>query len=387
MKVWRNSSDGSLTQYSDGGVVVVRGQLRVYLGSAPGVGKTFKMLDEGWRRRERGTDVVIGYVETHRRPRTEAQIRDIEIVPRTTRDYRGALLEEMDLEAVLVRAPEVVLVDELAHTNVPGGRNEKRWQDVEELLAAGIDVITTVNIQHLESVNDVVEKITGVAQQETVPDVVVRRASQIEMVDITPEALRRRMEHGNIYSSDKIDASLSNYFRVGNLSALRELALLWLADRVEDAMLEYQKDHNIDATWETRERLIVGVSCSKGDEILLRRAARMASRTGAEVIAVHVVKADGLHGKAKDSTFAQRLTGEFDGRFEEIVSDDVAAALVSVARSEHGTQIVLGARRRRTFLRPFGGVVPRVLRRARDLDVHVIAVGDDRRSLTRERSR
>src|SRR5487761_2317816 len=166
----------------------------------------------------------------------------------------------MDLDAVLARHPRVVLVDELAHTNVPGGRHQKRWQDVEELLEAGIDVITTVNIQHLESVNDVVEKITGVIQRETVPDAVVRRAEQAELVDVTPEALRRRMAHGNIYAADKVDASLSNYFRVGNLSALREIALLWLADRVEDALQRYQNDHDIDHTWETRERLIVGVT-------------------------------------------------------------------------------------------------------------------------------
>ena len=194
-----------------------RGRLRGSLGSAPGVGKTYRMLDEGWRRHERGTDVVVGYVETHDRALTAAQVRDLEVVPRTVRDYRGARLEEMDLDAVLARHPAVALVDELAHTNVPGGAHEKRWQDVQTLLEAGIDVITTVNIQHLESVNDVVQKITGIQQHETIPDAVVRQADQIELVDVTPEALRRRMAHGNIYKADKIDASLSNYFRVGLL--------------------------------------------------------------------------------------------------------------------------------------------------------------------------
>src|SRR5665213_2697449 len=283
---------------------MARGQLRVYLGSAPGVGKTYRMLDEGWRRRARGTDVVIGYVETHQRPSTNAQVRDLEVVPRVTLEYRGAQLEEMNLEGILARKPEVALIDELAHTNVPGSTNEKRWQDVEAILDAGINVITTVNIQHLESVNDVVEKITGITQQETIPDAVVRRAEQIELVDITPEALRRRMAHGNIYAADKIDASLSNYFRVGNLSALRELALLWLADRVEDALQRYQDDHDINETWETRERLIVGVAGTPVDEILLRRAARIASRTGAEIVAVHVKSADGVHRGEADTSLA-----------------------------------------------------------------------------------
>jgi two-component system sensor histidine kinase KdpD len=350
----------------------------VYLGSAPGVGKTYRMLDEGWRRRNRGTDVVIGYVETHQRPSTDALIRDLEVVPRVTREYRGAFLEEMDLEAVLARKPDVALVDELAHTNVPGSEHQKRWQDVEALLEAGIDVITTVNIQHVESVNDVVEKITGITQQETVPDAIVRAAEQIELVDVTPEALRRRMAHGNIYAADKIDASLSNYFRVGNLSALRELALLWLADRVEDALQRYQDDHEISATWETRERLIVGVTGSQTDEILLRRAARIASRTGAEMIAVHVVSADGLQRAASDTSLAQGLVAEFEGTFQEIVEDDVAMALVAFAHAERGTQIVLGASRPRSALLPRRGVVHSVLRRTRDLDVHVIAVGGER---------
>ncbi|MGA7834362.1 MAG: DUF4118 domain-containing protein [Acidimicrobiales bacterium] len=356
---------------------MARGQLRVYLGSAPGVGKTYRMLDEGWRRRERGTDVVIGYVETHNRPKTDALVRDLEIVPRATHEYRGGAFSEMDVEAVLARRPEVALVDELAHTNAPGALHEKRWQDVEAMLEAGIDVITTVNIQHLESVNDVVEKITGITQQETVPDAVVRRAEQIELVDVTPEALRRRMAHGNIYTADKIDASLSNYFRVGNLSALRELALLWLADRVEDALQRYQDEHDIAETWETRERLIVGVTGTMGDEILLRRAARIASRTGAEIIAVHVIPADSSRDARVDTTLAQELVAEFEGKFHEIVDDDTATALVAFARSERGTQIILGASRSRSWYRPLGGVIQKVLRHTPDLDVHVISIGEE----------
>src|SRR5918995_1150676 len=211
-----------------------RGTLRVYLGAAAGVGKTFAMLNEGWRRRHRGTDVVIGFVETYGRARTTDQIRDLEVVPSRGIRADGTEPEEMDVDAILARKPQVALVDELAHTNVPGSRNEKRWQDVDELLDAGIDVVTTLNIQHLESLVDVVERITGVRQRETIPDSRVRAADQIDLVDLPPESIRRRLARGKIYEASKIDAALGNFFRPGNLGALRELALLWLADRVEE---------------------------------------------------------------------------------------------------------------------------------------------------------
>ena len=243
-----------------------RGRLRIYLGSAAGVGKTYAMLGEGHRRAERGADVVVGFAEAHARPQTIALLDGLEVVPRATLEYRGATFEEMDVDAVLARRPEIALVDEFAHTNVPGSRNEKRWQDVEELLDAGIDVISAVNIQHLESLNDVVEKITGVPQRETVPDAIVRAADQVELVDMTPEALRRRMAHGNIYPPEKIDAALTNYFRSGNLAALRELALLWLADKVDEGLQRYRVEHKIQGAWEARERVVVALTGGPGGQ-------------------------------------------------------------------------------------------------------------------------
>lgn len=260
-------------------VRVMRGKLRIYFGSAPGVGKTFKMLEEAHRRADRGTDVVIGLVETHGRARTAALLEGLEAVPATVRGYRDRQFREMDLDAVLARRPEVVLVDELAHTNIPGGRHAKRWQDVQVLLEAGIEVITTLNVQHLESLNDVVQRITGVPQRETVPDEVVRAAEQLELVDMSPEALRRRLAHGNVYAAEKIDAALSNYFRVGNLNALRELALLWVADRVDEVLQRYREDHRIEAVWEARERVVVALPGGDEGDLLLRRAARIASRS------------------------------------------------------------------------------------------------------------
>src|SRR2546423_2604376 len=291
------------------------GQLRVYLGAAPGVGKTYKMLEEGHRRRDRGTDVVVGYVECHGRKHTEVLVQGLEVVPRQTITSRGAAFTEMDIDAILARAPEVALVDELAHTNVPGSRNAKRWQDIQELLDAGITVVSTVNIQHLESINDVVQQITGVPQRETVPDGIVRRAEQIELVDMTPEALRRRMAHGNIYKPEKVDAALGNYFRVGNLTALRELALLWVADKVDEQLDRYRAQHHIQATWETRERVVVALTGGPEGDTLIRRAARIAARTkGADLLAVHVARNDGLTGGdpahlARQRTLVENLGG------------------------------------------------------------------------------
>ena len=354
---------------------MARGWLRIYLGAAPGVGKTFAMLDEGARRLGRGTDVVVGYVETHGRPKTAAQLVGLPIIPRRSVRYREQVLEEMDTPAIIARHPDVVLVDELAHTNAPGVEHEKRWQDVEQILDAGINVISTLNLQHLESVNDVVERITKVPQRETVPDAVVRGAEQIELVDMTPEALRRRLAHGNVYPAERVDAALANFFRPGNLAALRELALLWLADRVDDELQAYRERHDIDHTWETKERVVVTITGSPGTPRLIRRAARMAARSKAELVGVTVRRDDGLRSGA-DEPFDQHLAllAELGGRFIEVVSNDVAAALVAVALAENATQLVLGSSRRRRFSDLVNGsIVNRCVREAQgEIDVHVI---------------
>jgi two-component system sensor histidine kinase KdpD len=360
-----------------------RGTLRIYLGAAPGVGKTFAMLNEGRRRRKRGTDVVVGFVETYGRARTAEQLAEHEIVPRRTVEYRGTTLEEMDTDAVLARHPKVALVDELAHTNAPGSRYAKRWEDVRELLDAGIDVISTVNIQHLESINDVVERITGVRQRETLPDEIVRSADQIELVDMTPEALRRRMAHGNIYAAEKIDAALANYFRPGNLAALRELALLWVADRVDDSLEDYRERHGITDPWETRERVVVAVTGAPSADDLIRRAARIASRSHGELLGVHVRSDDGLREANGHVGDQRRLLEEMGGTYHETAGSDVAAALVDFARAENATQLVLGASQRsRAAELVRGSVINRVVRLSGPIDVHVIsprpkARGDD----------
>ncbi|WP_098009590.1 sensor histidine kinase KdpD [Streptomyces sp. sk226] len=353
-----------------------RGTLRIYLGAAPGVGKTYAMLSEAHRRVERGTDCVVALVEHHDRPRTEVLLHGLEQVRRSEISYRSAVFTEMDVDAVLERAPAVALVDELAHTNVPGSRNAKRWQDVEELLKAGIDVISTVNIQHLESLGDVVESITGVRQRETVPDEVVRRADQIELVDMSPQALRRRMAHGNIYQPDKMDAALSNYFRPGNLTALRELALLWVADRVDEYLQQYRGEHNIRTTWQARERIVVGLTGGPEGRTLIRRASRMAAKgSGSEILAVYIARSDGLTSASpKELTVQRTLVEDLGGSFHHVIGDDIPAALLEFARGVNATQIVLGSSRRKTWQYVYGpGVGATVARESGpDLDVHIV---------------
>jgi len=355
---------------------VRRGRLKVYLGAAPGVGKTYCMLDEARRRVARGADVVVGFAECHGRPLTEAMLDGLEVVPRARCAYRGGDFEEMDLAAVLARRPKVVVVDEFAHSNVPGsGRNAKRWQDIDELLAAGIDVITAVNVQHLASLKDVVEKITGVPQHETVPDDVVRRAHQIELIDMPPEGLRRRMAHGNIYAPEKVDAALANYFRPGNLTALRQLALLWVADRVDEALHTYRAEHAIGGVWETRERVVVALTGGPEGDTLVRRAARIADRSaGGNLLAVHVARSDGLAAGVSHASLARqrRLVEDLGGSYHSVVGDAVATALVEFARTENATQLVLGTSRRSRLERFLTGpgTGETVTELSGDIDVH-----------------
>jgi two-component system sensor histidine kinase KdpD len=353
---------------------VRRGELRIYLGAAPGVGKTYAMLGEAQRRLERGTDVVVGLVETHGRGKTAALLDGLETVPRKDMEHRGRGFTEMDVDAVLARRPEVALVDELAHTNVPGSRNLKRWQDIDELLGAGIDVLSTVNVQHLESLNDVVERITGAHQRETVPDEVVRRAEQIELIDITPEALRRRLAHGNVYPAHRIDAALGNYFRPGNLTALRELALLWVADQVDVALRRYRTEKEITETWETRERVVVAITGGKESETLIRRGSRIAARAGAELLALHILRGDGLTGVGPQAVARlRRLADDVGATFHTVVGDDVPTALLDFARGANATQLVLGTSRRSRWARAFDeGIGAAVVQQSGPIDVHMV---------------
>lgn len=353
-----------------------RGRLRVLLGAAPGVGKTYEMLAEGRRLQGTGVDVVIAVVETHGRHATAAQTEGLEQIARRPVSHAGATLDEMDLDAVLARAPQLALVDELAHTNAPGSRHEKRWQDVEALRDAGIDVITTVNVQHIESLGGVVAQITGIVQRETVPDAVVRSADQIEVVDLAPQSLRDRLAAGHVYPAERIDAALSNYFRLGNLTALRELALLWLADEVDSALNTYRAEQGITGTWQARERVVVALTGGAEGETLLRRGARIAARAaGGELLAVHVTNQDGLRAESPGALAAQRtLVEQLGGTYHQVVGSDVPRTLVEFARSVNATQLVIGVSRRGRLQAALTGpgIGATVVRESGDIDVHMV---------------
>ncbi|MCU1514520.1 MAG: sensor histidine kinase KdpD [Microbacteriaceae bacterium] len=356
---------------------MTRGLLKVYLGAAPGVGKTYAMLEEAHRLSAAGHDVVIGLVETHGREGTAQLLDELELVPRRHSEHRSIELDELDLDGVLARAPEWVLVDELAHSNAPGSRHPKRWNDVADLLDAGINVISTVNIQHIESLNDVVQSITGVVQRETIPDSVLRSADQVEVVDLAPEALRARLAGGQVYPAGTVDAALSNYFRLGNLTALRELALLWLADEVDVALQAYRNEHGIRGKWEARERVVVALPGGAEGDTLIRRGARIAARTsGGQLLAVHVASPDGLAEANPGALVNQRaLVESLGGSYHQVVGDSTSAALVDFARGVNATQLVIGVSRRSrlTAFLTGRGIGATVIRASGDIDVHIVS--------------
>ena len=369
------------------------GRLRVYLGSAAGVGKTYAMLNEGKRRKERDTDVVVGYVETHGRVQTQAQLAGLEIIPRQKISYRGVTLEEMDTEAIIARHPQVVLIDELAHTNVAGSKHHKRYQDVFEVLEAGIDVITTLNVQHLESLNDLVESITGVRVRETLPDRILDEADEVELIDIAPSALRQRMKHGNIYPADRIEPALNNFFREGNLTALREIALRRTAEKTESQLHKYMNDHEINDQWSTTEHVLVGFDARPQSLSIIRDAWRLAHGLHAELIAIYI-ELEGYpafirkitqffkHGKnvgrrreealrrlEEHALFAEDLGAEVIRR----KSRSIPHTLAEVAQQRHVTEIVVGQpahSRLEEIL--YGSVINQLLRLKSDVDIHLV---------------
>jgi two-component system sensor histidine kinase KdpD len=353
-----------------------RGRLLVFLGAAPGVGKTYAMLEEAHRLQQAGKDVVAAVVLDHGRSATAALTAGLETIPPRVVQHGGIRLEEVDLAGVLQRRPQTALVDELAHTNAPGSEHAKRWEDVDALLDAGIDVLSTVNIQHIASLNDVVERITGIPQRETIPDQVLRHADRIELVDLAPQALRGRLTAGQVYPATRIDAALSNYFRIGNLTALRELALLWLADEVDSALRRYRVEHGIATAWEARERVVVALTGGTEGETLLRRGARIAARSGSgELLAVHVSSEDGLAAPDPAALASQRVLAEqLGGTFHELVGDDIATALIGFARSVNATQLVIGVSRRSRLIALLTGpgTSSRVVRASGDIDVHMV---------------
>jgi two-component system sensor histidine kinase KdpD len=338
-----------------------RGHLKVFLGATPGAGKTYAMLQDAHHQVAHGHDVVVGYVETYRRPRTVELLSGLEAVPRLSVPYRGTTLEEMDVDAVLRRKPEIALVDELAHTNAPGLRHEKRWQDVEDLRDAGINVITTVNVQHVESVKDLVEKVTGIVVRETVPDRELDGADEIQFIDITPEALRKRMRHGNVYARDRVETALTNFFRPQNLAAMRQIGLRLVADSMARSR----------QVLESPEDVLVAVSCSDSSEDLIRRGARLARHLGGSCSVV-TVRSDGLAG-AEIERF-RSLSSQLGASFTVLGGVDVAAAVVQAARDAAVEHVVVGeivGGSRLSSLRPT--IVDRIIDGLPNSDVHVIA--------------
>jgi two-component system, OmpR family, sensor histidine kinase KdpD len=358
-------------------IVVPTGRFRIYLGSAAGVGKTCAMLDEGWRRHERGADVVIGYVETHGREHTQEMVRSLPAVPRKVVEYRGTTFTEMDVAAVLARKPAVALVDELAHTIVPGASDhEKRWEDIFTLLEAGIAVISTLNVQHIESIADAVERFTGAVVRERVPDWVVRRADQLELIDSSPEQLRRRMLHGNIYPPDKVTAALSGFFQTKNLVALRELALRYVADETDESLLGYLQDQPPDKVSDITERVLVVVSGKTNDDVVVRRAARIALRIKCSLLVALVREGEGRADLKTVRAELTQLAESVGGRLTDVATDDLVGSIMHLATTQQITQLVLPASPKGRFgglgrSSPLVRLLPAAA--AAGIDVHLIS--------------
>jgi two-component system sensor histidine kinase KdpD len=356
-----------------------KGTLKLFLGYAPGVGKTYGMLSEAIRRHSRGEDVAVGLVETHGRKGIAELAGQLETIPRQKIDYKGTLFEEMDIDGILRRHPQVVLVDELAHTNIPGSKHRKRYEDVLELLEAKIDVLSTVNIQHIESIAPTVRAITGVAVRETVPDWVLQMADETVMVDLTPEALQNRMKRGDVYSREKVEQALKNFFRRGNLIALRELALRQVAEQVDRSLESYMDEKDIRETWPVKERIVVCISSNPKAQYLVARAARMARRMDADLYAVHV-DLDARNNEQEEKALAANL------QFAESVGanpvrlkgDNVADATAQFVREKHVTQVIFGRTavegwRKLMYL----NAINRFLRDAPAVDVHIVTQEPD----------
>lgn len=356
-----------------------RGIFKLFLGYAPGVGKTYSMLSEAIRRKSRGEDVVIGIVETHGRKGVVELASQLEAVNRKQLDYKGTLFEEMDVDAILERRPTVVLVDELAHTNIPGSKHRKRYEDVQELLAANIDVISTLNIQHIESLAPTVRAITGVTVRETVPDWVPLSASETLMVDLTPEALQNRMKRGDVYGQEKVEQSLKNFFRRGNLIALRELALRQVAEQVDRSLESYMDAKDIRQNWGVRERIAVCVSGSPGGQYLIARSARMARRMDAELYVLHVQREFAPRQENPRILEANlRFAENLGAQVVKLKGQSVADTIAEFVRTKHVTQVIFGRaplRDWRKYL--YLSVVHRFLRESPAVDVHIVTQEPD----------
>ena len=351
-----------------------RGVFKLFLGYAPGVGKTYSMLSEAIRRNGRGEDVVIGIIETHGRKGIQELASQLEAVPRKKIDYKGTLFEEMDVDAILERKPQVVLVDELAHTNIPGSKHRKRYEDIQDLLAAKIDVITTLNIQHIESIAPTVRAITGVTVRETVPDWVPLSATETVMVDLTPEALANRMKRGDVYSQEKVEQSLKNFFRRGNLIALRELALRQVAEQVDRSLESYMDAKEIRENWGVRERIAVCISGNPTGQYLIARAARMARRMDAELYVIHVERELAPREENPKALAANLRFGENLGaRVEKLKGNSIADTVADFVRSRHITQVIFGRAAMRDWRKYlYLSVVHRFLRESPAVDVHIV---------------